>query len=157
MAIFGQGHHTKIKLQVQISFRFTSRYLQMDVQEAVVPASNTPSSVELKVSYYGPGYALRLPKVEAPRISRKSTHDSMRVFSAGTRFYYRLSRQEEMNQRKLPMSPIGNRTRDLPFCSSVPQPTAPSLFPSVHQYHYNLFVILRHEGCIWTATKNITY
>jgi hypothetical protein len=35
------------------------------------------------------------------------------------------STTEELCQRKIPVTPIGNRTRDLPAFSAVPQPTAP--------------------------------
>jgi hypothetical protein len=31
---------------------------------------------------------------------------------------------------------IGNRTRDLPACSAVPQPTAPPRAPKLIQIHY---------------------
>ena len=34
-------------------------------------------------------------------------------------------RPEGLCQRKIRMTPSGNRTRDLPACSAVPQPTAP--------------------------------
>jgi hypothetical protein len=33
---------------------------------------------------------------------------------------------------------IGNRTRDLPACSALPQPTAPSRAPSDHKGHMKL-------------------
>jgi len=33
---------------------------------------------------------------------------------------------------------IGNRARDLPACSAVPQPTAPPLAPKEHTYHHKI-------------------
>ena len=35
-------------------------------------------------------------------------------------------RLEGLSELKIPVSPIGNRTRDLLACGAVPQPTAPS-------------------------------
>jgi hypothetical protein len=37
---------------------------------------------------------------------------------------------------KDPNEPIGNRTRDLPACSAVPQPTAPSPTPIPDEYSF---------------------
>jgi len=34
---------------------------------------------------------------------------------------------------------IGNRTRDLPACSAVPQPTSPSHAPKYLRAHVNIF------------------
>ena len=39
---------------------------------------------------------------------------------------------------KNPHKAIGNRTRDLPACSAVPQPTAPPLATSASLSYYNL-------------------
>jgi hypothetical protein len=36
---------------------------------------------------------------------------------------------------------IGNRTRDLPVCSAVPQPTAPPRGPINGVYHYKIKVL----------------
>jgi hypothetical protein len=36
---------------------------------------------------------------------------------------------------------IGNRTRDLPTCSAVPQPTAPPHSPSMHYIQKELFTV----------------
>jgi len=38
---------------------------------------------------------------------------------------------------------IGNRTRDLPACSAVPQPTAPPRAPITSQYLFKLLNIIR--------------
>jgi len=35
---------------------------------------------------------------------------------------------------------IGNRTRDLPACSAVPQPTAPPRTPSIYVLHVKIKV-----------------
>jgi len=43
---------------------------------------------------------------------------------------------------------IGNRTRDLPTCSTVPQPTAPPRTPIVSCQH-----VLNKEACTKTENK----
>ena len=54
----------------------------------------------------------------------------------GTYFYYELSQPQRYNAAERIMSTkssndtIGNRTRNLPACSAVPQPTAP---PHAHR------------------------
>ena len=81
--------------------------------------------------------------VEVPRISSQSAHDGGCVFIhthlpslppgkiSGTHFCWRLSRpQGHSAARKIRLTknlsnPIANRTRDLPVCSAVPQPTEP--------------------------------
>jgi len=56
--------------------------------------------------------------------------------------------------------PIGNRTRDLPTCSAVPQPTAPPHVPCVYIYIFsvldfeveiNMYNKCHHEVAIFTA------
>ena len=59
-------------------------------------------------------------EAEAPRISRHSVHESTKVVSP----MHRLGRPQGHSD------PVGNRTRDLPACSAVPQPSAP---PRFHQ------------------------
>ena len=46
-------------------------------------------------------------------------------------------RPEGLCQRKIPMTPSWNRTRDLQASSAVPQPTAP---PSAHTFLSDLFI-----------------
>jgi hypothetical protein len=46
---------------------------------------------------------------------------------------------------------IGNRPRDLPACSTVPQPTALSRAPN--RGIDLLFVTLALEGCVWSALR----
>jgi hypothetical protein len=75
-----------------------------------------------------------LQETEAPRISRQSAHEGGKVVSSthqpplpprdisGAYFCYSLSRPQSTLG-------IGNRPRDLPACSAVPQPTAPPRAP----------------------------
>ena len=56
----------------------------------------------------------------------------------GTHFCYRLSQSQghsatgRIMSKKNSNDTIGNRTRDLPACRAVPQPTGPQRAPSVH-------------------------
>ena len=49
---------------------------------------------------------------------------------------------------------IGNRTRDLPACSAVPQPTAPpAACPNLElEFTLNLYWEFNCELCLWTVT-----
>jgi hypothetical protein len=55
------------------------------------------------------------------------------LYSPGDRFllevesFLGIVRPEGLSQLKIPVTLIGNRTRDLPACSAVPQPTALTL------------------------------
>jgi hypothetical protein len=75
------------------------------------------------------------------QISRHSAHESGKFVTPkyrpplhpgnipGTHFCYRLSQPSVAGRimlRKKSNDTIGNRTRDLPACSAVPQPTAPT-------------------------------
>jgi hypothetical protein len=86
-------------------------------------------------------------KIQAPRISRHSAHECGKVVSPthwpplprrkDPWYSYLLetsqpqgpSATEEIESMKDSTDPIGNRTRDLPICGAVPQPTAPPRTP----------------------------
>jgi len=87
---------------------------------------------------------LRLQEFEAPTFSIQSAYESDKFVSPthrplyppprnilGIQFCSRLSHLQDHSaagrnkSRKNPNDPIGNRTRDLPVCSAVPQRNAP--------------------------------
>jgi hypothetical protein len=50
---------------------------------------------------------------------------------------------------------IGNRTRDLPVCSAVPQPTAPPRAPLISKYGlYINFMEKKYSGLLLCITKH---
>jgi hypothetical protein len=82
--------------------------------------------------------SLGLQEVEAPRISRQSTQEGGEVVShtpqekslvlisvKGWVDPRAIGRPEGLSHWKILVTAFGNRTRDLPACSAVPQPTAP--------------------------------
>ena len=93
-------------------------------------------------SRYRPGVAQRVPGSYGSKISRQSVQEGGKVVNLthrphfppgnppGTHFCYRLSRPqghsaiERIMSMKNSIDNIGNRTRDLPTCSAVQEPTA---------------------------------
>ena len=71
----------------------------------------------------------------------------------GTHFYQRLSQPQGHSAAGRIMSmknvndTIGNRTRDLPTCSAVPQPTAPPRAPRIMEViFYNFYFLFLGGG-----------
>jgi hypothetical protein len=104
------------------------------------------SSIKVKQSHYKPGQALRVPGGWGSQISRQSAHEGDKVVSPthrpplppgnipGTHFPLEVeSTQGHIAARRISIKnsndTIGNRTCDLPSCSTVPQPTAPPRAP----------------------------
>jgi hypothetical protein len=88
-------------------------------------------NIKVKLSLYMP---IGVHNVEAPRNSRQSAHEGVKVISPmhhpplppgkipGTQGYSAAGRIMSMKNSSYP---TGNRTHDFPTCSVVPQPTAP--------------------------------
>ena len=125
---------------------FTARYEMnsLNIIQVVERAKVTQT-------HYRPGQALRVPGCWSSQISGQSAHESRKVVSRRHRpplphrkyVWYSFLLEAESNPRaivrpeglcqwKNSSDTIGKRTRELPACSAVPQPTAPPRAP--HSY-----------------------
>jgi hypothetical protein len=114
-------------------------------------------NVYVKQVYYRRGQTLRVAGSWGSQISRQSAHEGGKFVSPtaaghlyppgnipGTHFCWRLSRPQGRTAPERIMSMknsndiIGNRTRDLPACRVVPQPTAPLRY-----------IYIYYKSCCW--------
>ena len=109
------------------------------------PTHSTGAFTDVKVNYFieydtftcynnPPKKAIH---VQAPRVSKKFTSSTHRPPLTPRKYSWcsllleaeltpgAIRRSEGLSQWKLPNDTVGNRTRDLPACSAVRQPTAP--------------------------------
>jgi hypothetical protein len=117
----------------------------------------TDTTEKVKLSHYRPGQALGVPEVEAPefldnlhmKVVRLSALRTGRLYPQEGSLVLISVRDlvdpratmppEELSHRKNSSDFIGNRTRDLPVCSAVPQPTAPPRTPN----YFSMATIIR--------------
>ena len=90
-----------------------------------------------------PEEALRVPGDRDSQISRQSAHEGGKAVNPTTQEIFLVLISERLSQpqghsaagrsvtMKNSIDTIGNRTRDLPPCSAVAQPTAPPRTPNI--------------------------
>jgi hypothetical protein len=100
-------------------------------------------TAKVKQSLYSPGQALRVPRGWGSDISRQSAHEGGKVVSPthrlplphrkNTLYLFLLeAATDRIMSMKIFNKKIGNRTRDLTTCSSMPEPTALPRAPNLN-------------------------